>query len=156
MVDQPLKGLAIILMAAVVVSVSCVTGPPVLTNYSEISGVTLYDSSEFMFSFDEVQKWEVLHTERDTSENYYGMPPGTVVETIYEAPGDMPFNVVVFMTINDQLERLAMVAVTQYGPLVSIWDRWQDTDKWYEWSEEEYLKAHPDEIEPTIEKTVYI
>ena len=106
-----------------------------------------YTESDFTDSFDVIQSWEVYETVSGDTSDVYGLIPGTYTTTLYLNPTNGA-SAVALITIASEIERVALLTLNQhYGLSSAIFDRWEDTEKFYNWSTEEYLKAYPDERE---------
>jgi len=125
---------------------SAVVAPQI--EYREHPSANYFTEKEFTFKFNAPvdEKWRVITIEKNL--NIYGIP-GQANATVYVSQ-DGIFEYIGIITANSKIERIGLSA---FGIWINF-DRFEDTDKFYAWTVEEYLKAFPDErVDEPVDKS---
>jgi len=144
--------IAALIVSALLFFEGCVTAPIQSTKeYREHPASIFYTESDFTFAFDEPETWLIfLEIEDERIPGIDGKATGIMY---FDQSEKGVFDFVTIVKANGKIERigLAVLGMTPFN-----FDRYRDTDKFYPWTLEEYLKAYPDERieEETIDEPV--
>ncbi|HEA67140.1 MAG TPA: hypothetical protein ENI07_10020 [Desulfobacterales bacterium] len=123
-----------------------------IEGWIEIEGEQLYKWDEITdFSLKEIEKWVVQNRSSHQAEEMAGAAPGYQYEmVVYEIPdlNGMGFYVLTYVLVGDQrrVETVGFVMVP-YG-VMTVADRYHNTDQWYWWSMAAYMQQHPEGPDP--------